>query len=184
MDYLDNILWNSYVNLNKVIASSMEWKFHQRYYINMILSEYVLFNLKERLAIDEAGSQSMEQKRYRRVLYMYKYRYFKYSNSMEFEHKFELSISNEMWQHVFRSVVGSYIFTFFGYVPGLYTFLLVYGNYPLTLNRGRRRNLMSIDSQLNQIYPSTNIISPPNTEQGYRTKFEIMLEGVFQYSIE
>ena len=43
---------------------------------------------------------------------------------------------------------------------------------------------MPIDSQLNQIDPSTNIISPPNAEQGYRTKLEILLEGVFQYSIE
>ena len=45
------------------------------------------------------------------------------------------------------------------------------------------RNILSIDSQLNQIDLSTNIF-PPNPERGYRTKFEILLEGVFQYSIE
>ena len=33
------------------------------------------------------------------------------------------------------------------------------------------RNLLSIDSRLNQIDPSTNIIFLPNTERGYRTKF-------------
>ena len=46
------------------------------------------------------------------------------------------------------------------------------------------RNLLSIGSQLNQIDPSTNIIFLPNVEQGYRTKFEILPEGVFKYSIE
>ena len=45
------------------------------------------------------------------------------------------------------------------------------------------RNLLSIDSPLNQIDPSTNI-SPPNPEQVYRTKFEILLEEVLPNSIE
>ena len=44
------------------------------------------------------------------------------------------------------------------------------------------RNLLSIDSRLNQIDPSTNIF-PPNPERGYRTKFEILLEEVFTNSI-
>ena len=44
-------------------------------------------------------------------------------------------------------------------------------------------NLLSIDSRLNRIDPSTNIIFPPNAERGYITKFEILLEGVFKYSI-
>ena len=48
----------------------------------------------------------------------------------------------------------------------------------------RCRNLLSIDSWLNRIDPSTDIIFSPNAEQGYRTKFQILLEGVFQYSIE
>ena len=46
------------------------------------------------------------------------------------------------------------------------------------------RNLLSIDSQLNQIGLSTNIIFLPNAEHGYVTKLEILLGGVFQYSIE
>ena len=53
--------------------------------------------------------------------------------------------------------------------------LLVCGNYPLTSKRGRCRNLLSIDSRLNRIDPSTNIF-PPNPERGYKTKFEILLE--------
>ena len=43
---------------------------------------------------------------------------------------------------------------------------------------------MPIYSRLNQIDPSTNIIFPPNEDWGYRTRFEILLGGVFQYSIE
>ena len=76
----------------------------------------------------------------------------------------------------------------FSHLSGTYLvyilFLLVCGNCTLTSKRGRCRNLLSIDSQLNPINPSTNIISPPNAERGYRTKFEILIEGVFQYSIE
>ena len=45
------------------------------------------------------------------------------------------------------------------------------------------RNLLSTDSRLNRIDPSTNIF-PPNPERGYRTKFEILLEEVFPNSIE
>ena len=41
-------------------------------------------------------------------------------------------------------------------------------------------NLLSIDSWLNLIDPSTNIISSQNSEQGYRTKLKILLEGVFK----
>ena len=44
------------------------------------------------------------------------------------------------------------------------------------------RNILSIDSQLNRIDRSTNIIFPPNAERGYRTKLEILLEVVFQYN--
>ena len=45
------------------------------------------------------------------------------------------------------------------------------------------RNLLSIDSRLNRIDPSTNIF-PPNPDRGYRTKFEILLEELFPNSIE
>ena len=63
-------------------------------------------------------------------------------------------------------------------------FLLVCGNYPLTSNRGRCRNLLSIDYLLNRTYLSTNIIFLSNAERGYRNKFKILLGGVFQYSID
>ena len=124
MDYQENILCNSHVNLDKVGASSMERKFHWQYYINILVSGYLLFNWQERLVIDEAESRSMEQKRYRRVLSILKSWYLKYSKYLESESKFKLSISKKMWQHVFRSAVRSYIFIFLGYIPGLYFFSL------------------------------------------------------------
>ena len=76
-------------------------------------------------------------------------------------------------------------------VAPLYFLWLVRLHYILPniiLSRGPRllpvicRNLLSIDSRLNRIDPSTNIF-PPNPEQGYRTKFEILLEEVFPNSI-
>ena len=77
--------------------------------------------------------------------------------------------------HIFSHLLGTYLV----YI----LFLLVCGNHPLTSKRGRCSNLLSIDSRLNPIDLSTNI-SPPNPEQGYRTKFEILLEEVFPNSIE
>ena len=78
--------------------------------------------------------------------------------------------------HIFSNSLGTYLV----YI----LFLLVCGNYLLTSKRGRWRNLLLIDSRLNWIDLSTNIISPPNSERGYRTKFGILLGGVFQYSIK
>ena len=78
--------------------------------------------------------------------------------------------------HIFSHFWGTYLV----YI----LFLLVCGNYPFTSKRGRRRNLLSVDPWLNRIDPSTDSIFPPNSDLGYRTKFEILLGGVFQYSIE
>ena len=112
-------------------------------------------------------------------------KYLRYSDlkSLESERKFELRISNEMWQHVLRSGVGSYILHFLGTYLVYILFLLVCSNYLITLKNRRCRNLLSIDYWLNWIDPSTNIIFPPNAERGNRTKIEIFLEEVFQYSI-
>ena len=93
----------------------------------------------------------------------FKSRYLKYPKYLESNSKSEFSISNEMGQHVFISAVGSYVFIFFSDTYLVYIFLLlVCGNYPLTSKRGRCRNLLSIDCQLNRINPSTNIILLPH----------------------
>ena len=85
--------------------------------------------------------------------------------------------------HVFSYPESDHIFSHFSGTYLVYILcLLVCGNYPLTSDRGRCRNLLSIDSRLNRIDPSTNIV-PPNPERGYRTKFEILLEEVFPNSI-
>ena len=122
MDYQDNILHNSHANLTKVDSSWMELKYHQQYYINIHISAYLSCNWQEQLVIDEACLQSMKRKRYWRVWSIFKLGYLKYFKYLESNCKFELSISNEMWQHVFISVVGSYIshfsrvFTWFIYI--------------------------------------------------------------------
>ena len=166
MDHQENIFFSLHVNMNKVGTSSMEQKFHQRYYLNIIISVYLSCNQQDQIEIDKARLRLMERKYHLRVLSIFKSWYLKYPQSLKSNRTFELRISNEMWQHIF----GSYIYTFLGYVPGLYIFLLEYGNYPLTSKRRRCRNILSIDSRLNRIDPSTNIISPSNAERGYEKK--------------
>ena len=69
-------------------------------------------------------------------------------------------------------------------LPSLWMWIYAVINIAKISPYARCRNLLSIDSWLNRIDPSTDIIFSPNAEQGYRTKFGILLEGVFQYSIE
>ena len=93
--------------------------------------------------------------------------------------------SQTKWDDMFSDPESDHIFShFLGTYLVYILFLLLCGNYPLTLKRGRCRNLLSIDSRLNWIDPNTNIIFLPNVDRGYRTKFEILLGGVFQYSID
>ena len=54
----------------------------------------------------------------------------------------------------------------------------------ISIGGGFCRNLLSFDSQFNRIDPSTDIIFLSNAERGYITKFKILIEGVFQYSIK
>ena len=175
---------NSRVNLNKAGASSMEQKCHRRYYINIPVSWYLSLNWKERLAIDKAGSQPMEQKRYWQVLSIFQITipqifqiswYPNVNSSLAPQTKCDNMFLDPESDNIFSHFLGTYLV----YI----LFILICGNYPLTSKRGRCRNLLSIGSLLNQIDPSTNIF-PLNPERGYRAKFEILLEGVFQYSIE
>ena len=184
MDYQDNILGNSHVNLNKVGASSMERKCHRRYYINISISEYLSWNWQERLAINEARSRPMKKKVINRFYLFSNHNTSNIPNILNPTVNLSLA-SQTKCENIFSDLYLDHIFhIFLGYLPGYILFLLVCGNYTLTLKRGRCRNLLSIDSQLNLIEPSTNIISPPNAERGYRTKIEILHEGVFKYSIE
>ena len=91
--------------------------------------------------------------------------------SLAYQTKCDNMFSDPESDHIFSHFLGTYLVCIM--------FLLVCGNYPLTLKRGRCRNLLSIDSRLNRIEPSTSIIFPPNVERGYRTKLQILLEGVF-----
>ena len=109
----------------------------------------------------------------------FKSSYLEYPKSNELGSKFKLIISKKMWGHDFGSVVGSYIFTFLDTYLFFFSLSYVLIIHLLQRGRGGGRNQLSIDYGLNRIYPSTNNISPPNAERGFRTKFEILLEGVF-----
>ena len=98
------------------------------------------------------------------------------NSSLASQNKCENMFSDPELDNIFSHLSGTYLVYIF--------FLLICGNYPLTLKRVRCRNILSIDFRLNRIDPSTNIILSPNAERGYRTKFEIRLEGLFQYIIE
>ena len=95
----------------------------------------------------------------------------KMSNLYNPDKKIKPSISNNMWPHV-SDPKSDHTFIFFGYVPGLYFFLILCGNFPVTSKTGRCWNLLKFDSRLNQIYPGRNIISWPiqngNTEPNPR----------------
>ena len=93
------------------------------------------------------------------------------NSGLEYQMKCDDMFSDPESDHIFSYFVVTYLV----YI----LFILVCGNYPLTLKRGRCRNLMSIDSWLNQIEPITNIIFLTNAERGYRKKFEILLGEVF-----
>ena len=74
--------------------------------------------------------------------------------SLAFQTKCDNMFSDPESDHIFSHFLGTYL---------VYLLcLLVCGNYPLTSKRGRCRNLLSIDSRLNRIDPSTNVILPPN----------------------
>ena len=110
----------SIINLNEAGASSMKRKFHRRNYINILVSIYLSLNWQERLAIDKLDRDWWNENVIDKLYLILKSKYLKYFKSLESERKFELNISNEMWKRVFISGVGSYIFTYLGYVPGLY----------------------------------------------------------------
>ena len=190
-----NSLWNKWifktisrrissVNLNKNGAPSMKRKCHRRYYINIIVSIYLSFDWQERLAINKSGSRFDETKTLSTSYVLFSKHNTSIlsilsnpnvNSSLASQTKCDNVFSYPQLDHIFSHFSGTYL---------VYILcLLVCGNYPLTPKRGRCRNLLSIDSQLNRIDPSTNIF-PPNLERGYRTKFEILLEEVFPNSIE
>ena len=94
------------------------------------------------------------------------------NSSLASQTKCENMFSDLQSDHIFSHFLGTYLV----YI----LFLLVCGNYPLTSKRERCRNLLSVDSRLNRIDPSTNIIFPPTAEREYRTKFEILLQVLFR----
>ena len=121
----------------------MEQKWHQQCCVYFFISEYLSFHRQ----IHACGQWN--------EIFIDRFSQFSnhYISYLQSEHKYELSISNKMWQHVFRS--GSQIIyfhsLFFSYVPDYILYLLVHGNYPLTLKTWGCSNLLQVDSWLNRI---------------------------------
>ena len=112
----------------------------------ILVSTYLLFNLQESLAIDEAGSRLME-KNVIDVFYLFSNRDTSNNSNLSnpnvnlrlvYQNKCDKMFSNPKLDHIFSHFLGTYL------VNNL--FLLLCGKYPLTLKRGRCRNLLSIDS--------------------------------------
>ena len=133
------LLWTKFI-IKRTKMSLMQKQFHQLYCFNFLISEYLSFNQQShshykwnKNIIDGSFSR------------FFKSKYLKYIKYIHSEQKYELSISNKMWQHVFRSgsrIIYFHIFVF-SVLYLVYTFfLLLCGNYPLTSKSGRCRNLL------------------------------------------
>ena len=71
-------------------------------------------------------------------------------------------LSQAKLDNIFSHTDSDHIFSHFSVMYLVYIlFLLVCGNYLLTLKMGRCRNPLKVDSRLNQIDPGTNIIYQP-----------------------
>ena len=85
-------MW-SHVNLNKIGSrsqiSSMQIKFHRRYYVDFLIYEYLSHGQQSTLAID-ATKITLS------VFSTFKSIYLKYLKYLQSGRKFELSISNDM----------------------------------------------------------------------------------------
>ena len=146
MDYRENTLRSSRVNLNKVGASWMEQKCNRQYYVNIIISAYLSCNQQDRLDIDEAGLRLMERTFHQQFYLFSNHDTSNISNisnltvnsSLASQTKCDNISSDLQTNNIFSHFLGTYL---------VYIFLIIEcGNYPLTSKRGRCRNVLSIAS--------------------------------------
>ena len=139
----------SRVKLNKVFfcdnMSSMEQKCHQCYYVNLLIFEYISCNQQGRLVIDGTGSWSMKRKiSLTGLIDFSNHDISNISNLYKSERKFELSISNEMWQKI-SDPESDHIFHIFQ----LHTwFIYIYFLYVVIIHLLRRGNHIGIYCKL------------------------------------
>ena len=154
--------------------SLMQQEYHWGYYIIFLISKYWSRDQQSMLTINAPKMSSTFFSAPKSI-------YLKYLQYLQSGHKFEISIQNDIWLHVFRSEVGLYIFIFLITYLVYSLFLIVCGNFPLTLNTGMCWNLLWFDSRLNWINPIKNIISclikngdiAPNLKYYLENYFEI-----------
>ena len=125
-----------------VKISLMQKKYHWwlYYYVHFLISEYLPHDRQSMLAHFNNKTVLF----YTAVfLYTLESIHLKYLKSLQSVHKFELIISNDMWPHVFRYEVGSYIYSYYFVTYLSYIlFLFVCGNFTLTLKKWRCWNLL------------------------------------------
>ena len=151
-----NFLWTKRI-IKRSKISSMQKKCHCRYYVNFLISVYLPFNRKIHTC-DRWNKNVIDV-----------FLDFLNQNISNISNIYNPNVnpsleSQKKCDNMFSyPLVGSYIFTFFSIFQLLtwfiYKFLLVCGNYWLTYERGRCRNLLWVDSLLNHVNPSMNIIS-------------------------
>ena len=96
------------------------------------------------------------------------------NSTLASQKKCDNMFSDPKSDHIFSHFLSTYLV----YI----LFLLLCGNYPLTQNRVRCRNLLSIDSLLNRVKPSKHIISRqmqngdtlPNSKYCLKENFNIV----------
>ena len=93
------------------------------------------------------------------------------NSSLAYQTKCDNIFSDPELDHISLYLSGTYLV----YI----LFILVCGNYPLTLRRGRCSNILSIDSWLNRIDPSTYIISCQMWNGDIEPNYKYNLEEYF-----
>ena len=163
--YYMNLFWTRRI-IKRTNISLMHQKYHQRYYINFLMSEYLSFNWQNHTCYwwnEKVVDGSISR--------FFKSIYLKYVKFLQSGRKSELSISNKMGQHVFRyrSMI-IYSLHFFCQLHNWFIlcFLLYVVNIHLLWRGGdvgRYCKLIpnwikAAGEQLNQIEPSMNITRP------------------------
>ena len=154
---------------------SLMWQnfhFQSYYYVNFLISQYLPCDLKITIARVIINTVLF----YTTVFFSaFESIYLKYIKSLQSGWKFEPSISNDVWPHVFRSEVGLYFPYFWLRIWLIFCFFL----YVTIFHLLRRREGIGIYCKLITYWIESNLSRILLPAQ-YRTKFEILLGEVFQ----
>ena len=139
------LAWSNFINTVKISSTVLRKFPHIQIYIPW-LTKHARYQCNKNIIDGFSTFESM---------------YLKYLKSLQSGHKFELRISDDMWQHDFIYEVRSYIFIFLVTCIVYILFLVLCGNCPLLLKkRGVFKSTVSwFLIEYNQ--PEKNIICRP-----------------------